>query len=56
MAFEVGQVHESKDGQHRAIVTETRNEGREGLLRIDGAREEWALWDDGQWQLRDHVG
>jgi hypothetical protein len=56
MRFAVGQVYESDDG-HKAIVTEIRDAGRAGLLRIDGdaSRVEWCLLDDlhppGKWHL-----
>ncbi len=54
MRFTVGDVYESDDG-HKAIVTKIRDDGRAGLLRIDGSREEWCLLADlhpaGKWRL-----
>jgi len=55
MRFAVGQVYESPDGR-KAVVTQIRDDGRAGLLRIDGdaANEEWFLCADlqqGKWRL-----
>jgi hypothetical protein len=48
LRFSVGQVYESVEDGHRIIVTQTRSDGREGLLRLGGdeSREEWFLWAD----------
>jgi hypothetical protein len=42
LRFITGHVYESVEDGHRIIVTQTRREGREGLLRLGGAdsREE----------------
>jgi hypothetical protein len=56
MRFAVGQVYENASG-HRIIVTQTRSDGREGLIRLGGddSREEWFLWADfnqaNKWRL-----
>jgi hypothetical protein len=48
LRFITGQVYESVEDGHQIIVTQTRSDGREGLLRLGGAdsREEWFLWAD----------
>jgi hypothetical protein len=43
MRFAFGQAYESVDGKNHAVVTQIRSDGREGLLRINGGREEWFL-------------
>ena len=55
MRFSVGQSYECKADGRKAVVTETRDEGRAGLLRfLDDGHAEWFLWAQlhqaGQWQ------
>ena len=56
MCFSFGQVYAcTEDGRDRqAIVLQTRNDDKEGLLRyIDTRIEEWVLWAEfeqaGKW-------
>jgi hypothetical protein len=55
MRFAVGQVYASVDGNNHAIVVQIRSDGREGLLRVNGGREEWFLSAEfllpGKWRL-----
>jgi hypothetical protein len=58
MCFAVGQAYESTTDGRKAVVTQIRSDGREGLLRIDGdaSREQWFLSTDlnqngGEWCL-----
>jgi hypothetical protein len=51
--FSVGQGYECHDGR-KAVVVNIRNEGRFGLLRIDGDTEEWVSHDEefkANWRL-----
>jgi hypothetical protein len=57
MRFKTGQVYACVDNELRAIVTETRSQGREGLLRlVPGGSTEWVLWHQlhhaGKWHLQ----
>ena len=61
MPFSFGQVYDcTEDGRDRqAIVLQTRDDGKEGLLRyIDTRIEEWVLWAEfeqaGKWHR--HTG
>jgi hypothetical protein len=50
MRFAVGQAYESVDGKNQAVVTQIRDDGRAGLLRINGGREEWFIKrENGAW-------
>ena len=45
MRFSVGQAYECKTDGRKAVVVQTRHDGREGLLRfLDDSHEEWLLW------------
>jgi hypothetical protein len=60
MRFGLGQVFECSEDGRQAIVTQVRNEGREGLLRfIEIGTEEWFLWVElhqaGKWRLSSNI-
>ena len=55
MPFEKGQAYVCIEDGRRAVVTDTRDGGRSGLLRFgDTGAEEWFLWEPfyhaAQWQ------
>jgi hypothetical protein len=58
MHFEVGQAYECIEDGRSAVVAQTRNDGREGLLRfLETGTEEWVVWVElhqgGNWKLLD---
>jgi hypothetical protein len=57
MRFHVGEAYESQteQGVRKAVVADTRDDGRAGLLRfVDSGEQEWFLWQElhqaGKWR------
>jgi hypothetical protein len=57
MRFYIGQVYEGQfeRGNRKAVVADTRDDGRAGLLRfVDIGNQEWFVWQelhqDGKWR------